>query len=90
VAFRFATTPGKFRHERERGELLAVNPHELVYMCDPPEASHGYGEDSFIVPRARITRVRVRETYLEVGSNGARFSLSMAPELREAAARWFA
>jgi hypothetical protein len=90
VAFRFATAPGSSRHERERGQLLAVNPHELVYMCDPPEASHNYGEDSFIVPRPRITRVRVREKYLEVASNGARFTLSMAPELREAAARWFA
>ena len=90
VAFRFATAPRKSRHERERGQLLAVNPHELVYMCDPPEASHNYGEDSFIVPRPRITRVRVREKYLEVASNGARFSLSMALELREAAARWFA
>ena len=90
VAFRFATVPGKSLRERGRGQLLAVNPHELVYMCDPPEASHNYGADSFIAPRARITRVRVREKYLEVASNGARFSLSMAAELREAAVRWFA
>jgi hypothetical protein len=89
VAFRFAVAPKRSRNERERGQLLIVNPHELVYMCDPPEASHNYGEDSFIVPRPRITRVRVRERYLEVASNGARFSLSMAPELRETAARWF-
>ncbi|MGO9310535.1 MAG: hypothetical protein ACLQDL_16130 [Spirochaetia bacterium] len=90
VAFLFATAPGCSHGERERGQLLAVNPHELVYMCDPPEALHNYGEDSFIVPRPRITRVRVRESYLEVASNGARFTLTMAPELREAAARWFA
>jgi len=89
VAFRFATAPRKSRHERERGQLIAVNAHELVFMCDPPESSHNYGEDSFIVPRPRITRVRDREKYLEVASNGARYSLSMAPELREAAARWF-
>jgi len=90
VAFRFATAPGKSPHQRDQGQLLAVNPHELVYMCDPPEASHNYGEDSFIVPRPRITRVRVREKYLEIAANGARFTLPMAPELREAAARWFA
>ena len=90
VAFRFATAPRRSRHERERGQLLAVNPHELVFMCDPPESSHNYGEDSFIVPRPRITRVRDRQKYLEVASNGARFSLSMAAELREAAVRWFA
>ena len=88
VAFRFAVTPGKSRDDVQRGQLLVVNPHELVYMFDPLEASHNYGEDSFIVPRPRITRVRVREKYLEVASNGARLSLSMAPELREAAARW--
>ena len=90
VTFRFATAPGKSRHERERGQLIAVNAHELVFMCDPPESSHTYGENSFIIPRPRITRVRDRQKYLEVASNGARFSLSMAPELREAAARWFA
>jgi hypothetical protein len=90
VAFRFAMELGKSRLDIERGQLLVVNPHELVYMRDPPESSHTYGEDSFIVPRPRITRVRDREKYLEVASNGARFSLSMAPELREAATRWFA
>ncbi len=90
VAFRFAIARGKSRHERDQGQLLALNPHELVYMCDPPEASHNYGEDSFIVPRPHITRVRVRERYLEVAANGARLTLPMAPELRETAARWFA
>jgi len=88
VAFRFAVAPGKSRDDVQRGQLLVVNPYELVYMFDPLEASHNYGEDSFIVPRPRITRVRFREKYLEVVSNGARLSLSMAPELREAAARW--
>ncbi len=90
VAFQFATAPGKSSPDDGRDQLLAVNPHELVYMCDPPEASHGYGEDSFIVPRPRITRVRAREKYLEVAANGARLTLTMAPELRETAARWFA
>ena len=66
------------------------SPHELLFLCDPPEASHNYGEDSFIVPRPRITRVRAREKYLEVASNGARLSLRMAPELRQVAARWLA
>jgi hypothetical protein len=90
VAFRFATEQGKSRLDVERGQLLVVNPHELVYMRDPLESTHTYGEDSFIVPRPRITRVRDREKYLEVASNGTRFSLSMASELREAATRWFA
>ncbi len=90
VAYRFAVTPRSSRDDIDRGQLLVVNPHELLYLCDPPEASHNYGEDSFIVPRARITRVRVRERYLEVASNGARLSLTMAPELRQAAARWLA
>ncbi len=88
MAFRFAVTPRSSRDDIDRGQLLVVNPHELLYLCDPPEASHNYGEDSFIVPRPRITRVRVREKYLEVASNGARLSLRMAPELRQAAARW--
>jgi hypothetical protein len=88
VAFRFATETSASGDEVGRGQLLVINPHELVYLCDPREASHNYGEDSFIVPRPRITRVRVRERYLEVASNGARLCLDMAPELRQAAAHW--
>jgi len=88
VAFRFAVTPRSARDDIDRGQLLAVNAHELVYMCDPPEASHNYGQDSCIVPRPRISRVRAREKYLEVASNGVRLSLAMAPELCAAAARW--
>jgi hypothetical protein len=88
LTFRFAVTPKSTRDDIDRGQLLVVSPHELLYLCDPPEASHNYGEDSLIVPRPRISRVRVRERYLEVASNGARLSLSMAPELRQAAARW--
>jgi hypothetical protein len=57
-------------------------------MCDPPEASHNYGEDTLVVPRARIDRARVREGHLEVTSSGARVSLWMVPDLLEAAARW--
>jgi hypothetical protein len=90
VTFCFAHAPRAFRQDVDRGQILVVNPHELVYMCDPPEASHNYGADSFIVPRPRITRVRDRERYLEVASNGARLSLEMVAELREAGARWFA
>jgi hypothetical protein len=90
VAFRFANAPRSSRHDIERGQLLVLNPHELVYMCDPVEASHNYGEDSFILPRSRINAVRVREKNLEVFSTGAHFSLSMVSELCEAAARWFA
>ena len=57
-------------------------------MCDPPGASHNYGEDTLVVPRARIARARVREGHLEVTSSGARVSLWMVPDLLEAAARW--
>ncbi|OHD23196.1 MAG: hypothetical protein A2V99_09085 [Spirochaetes bacterium RBG_16_67_19] len=88
LTYRFTMTPKSGRDDIERGQLLVVSPHELLFLCDPPEASHNYGEDSFIVPRPRITRVRAREKYLEVASNGARLSLRMAPELRQAAARW--
>ncbi len=88
VLYRFAVAPGRTGEDVDRGQLLVVNPHELVYTCDPLEASHNYGEDSYVVPRARVTRVRARERQLEVTANGARLSLSMAPELREAAVRW--
>jgi hypothetical protein len=88
VAFRFAVQPPAPGNDVGRGQLLVINPHELVYLCDPREASHNYGEDSVIVPRPRITRVRVRDRYLEVASNGARLCLDMAAELREAAALW--
>ena len=88
AVFRFAVAPRRSDDDVDRGQLLVVNPHELVYMCDPPEASHNYGEDTLVVPRARIARVRVREGHLEVTSSGARVSLWMAPELLEAAARW--
>jgi len=90
VTFRFAHAPRASRQDVDRGQILVVNPHELVYMCDPPEASHTYGADSYIVPRPRITRVRDREKCLEVASNGARLSLAMVSELRKAGARWFA
>jgi hypothetical protein len=90
VASRFTIVPRRSRDDVERGQLLVVNPYELVYMCDPLESSHNYGEDSFIVPRSRITRIRAMARYLEVASNGARFSLTMEPALREAAARWLA
>jgi hypothetical protein len=90
VAFRFAVEPGRYPGEPDRGQLLVVNPYELVFLRDPAESPHTYGEDSFIAPRTSISRVRVREKYLELASNGARFSLSMAPRLREAAARWCA
>jgi len=84
----FAVSPPERGEELERGQLLAVNPHELIYFCDPPEASHNYGGDSVVIPRPRITRVRARDSYLEVTSNGARLTLPMAAELRETACRW--
>ncbi len=88
MAVRFAVASRRHRDDVERGQLLVVNPYELEYICDPVEVTHNYGVDSHIIPRRHITRVRVRERYLEVSSNGARLSLSMAPELRAAAAQW--
>ncbi len=90
VAFRFSRAPKKTRDDVERGQLLVLNPYELVYMCDPREATHQYGEDSFIVPRSRITGMQVADESLEVTSNGLRFSLSMMQDLRKTAARWLA
>ena len=90
MAFRFAVASRSIGDDVDRGQLLVVSPHELVYLFDPIEASHNYGQDSFVVPRARITRVKVREKHLEIACNGARLSLRMAPELSEAAARWLA
>ena len=90
VSYHFAVRPPGSRGDIERGQLLVLNPYELVYMCDPPDASHTYGEDSFVVPRSRITRVRALQRYLEVASSGSRLTLPMEPPLREAAARWFA
>jgi hypothetical protein len=88
VVFSFAAVHGRFRGEAERRQLLVLNPFELVYVCDPTESTERYGVDSFVVPRSRITGVRMQENSLEVSSNGAPILLSMAPSLREAAVRW--
>ncbi len=88
VAFRFACVPGLSRRAPSRGQLLVLNPYELLYLCDPVAAPGNYGEDSFILPRSRITDVRPQGGNLEVDANGAHFSLSMAPALSEAAVRW--
>lgn len=66
-----------------------MNPYEVISLCDPIAAAHNYGEDSLIVPRHRIRRVRFREKYLELVSNGVRLALPVAAALREAAARQF-
>jgi hypothetical protein len=65
-----------------------LNPHELVYLCDPAEANEKYGVDSFIVPRSRVSGIRVQKGNLEVTAMGAHFSLSMAPVLSDAAVHW--
>ncbi|MGA2642555.1 MAG: hypothetical protein ABSG21_16825 [Spirochaetia bacterium] len=88
VVSRFARVPGWPRHAAERGQLLVLNPFELVYVCDPTDSVGQFGEDSFVVPRSHITGIHIRENNLEVSSNGARFLLSMAPPLCEAAIRW--
>jgi hypothetical protein len=88
VAFRFHTAPKTSRHGHARGELLVLNPYELVYLCDPPDSLHQYGEDSFIIPRARMSEVRAGEKAALVTSRGARLSITMAPALSRAAAAW--
>jgi hypothetical protein len=88
VVFSFAAVRGRFRGEAERRQLLVLNPFELVYLCDPTESTERYGVDSFVVPRSRITGLRMQENSLEVSSNGAPILLSMASSLREAAVRW--
>ena len=88
VAFRFHLTPKKSRHGHERGELLVLNPYELVYLCDPLDALHQYGEDSFILPRSRMSDVQAGEKAAAVTSNGAHLSIAMSPALSVAAAAW--
>jgi hypothetical protein len=88
VAYRFATSPARSRHDFERAQLLVLNAHELIYLCDPPAASHRYGEDSFVLPRSGISAVRLGEQSTGFTCNGTHFSLPMHSELRRAAARW--
>ena len=88
MAFRFTQLLGKSSRDIERAQLVVLNPHELVYLRDPVETSYRYGKDSSILPRSRIRAVQVREKNLEICSNGVRFSLSMTPELCQAAAQW--
>jgi len=87
VVHSFASVRGRSR-ELDRGQLLVMNPYELVYLCDPTESTERYGVDSFVVPRSKITAAHVQENCLEVTSNGARIEISMAPSLCEAAIRW--
>jgi hypothetical protein len=88
VAFRFAQTPRRSRHDVQQSQLLVLNPYELVYMSDPIEAEDKYGEDSFIVPRSRISGIQIQEKDLAITSNGVHFKISMMPELRAAAVHW--
>ena len=88
VAFRFFAAPKRSRREAGRCELLVLNPYELVYLCDPRDALHQYGEDSFIVPRSRMTEVRAGECGAAVTSNGARISIPMEGGLSRTAAAW--
>jgi len=90
VAYRFTVEPPTDDEDTHRSQLLVLSPYELVYLRDPREVSHTYGEDLFTVPRHRISRVKVRDRYLEVVSNSARLCLDMAPTLRQVAAEWLA
>ncbi|MGO9310842.1 MAG: hypothetical protein ACLQDL_17675, partial [Spirochaetia bacterium] len=90
VVFSFASVPGWSRRSAERGQLLVLNPFELVYICDPVESMEQYGDDSFVVPRSRMTGLEIQGDSLHVSSNGASFLLSMSEPLRAAAIRWLA
>jgi hypothetical protein len=81
--------PARPRRAAPHGQLLVLNPYELVYLCDPAGASNPYGEDSFIVPRSRVTGVKIHEAGLEVSARGANFLLSMERALFEVAIGWF-
>jgi hypothetical protein len=92
VTFRFAQSPKRSRHDVEHGQLLVLNPYELVSMSDPVDSDSmdNLGKDSFIVPLSRISGVQIQENDLAITSNGVHFRLSMLPELCEAATRWLA
>ncbi len=90
AAWRFASVPGMRGRAAARGQLLVLNPHELVFMRDPPESPGHFGEDSFIVSRARVTGARIEEDGLVVSAKGAQFPLPMALPLCEQAVRWLA
>ena len=87
VVYSFTSVRGRLREAAHR-QLLAMNPHELVYLCDPMDSTEPYGVDSFIIPRTRITHVQNGRDGLEVLSNGARIRIPMAEALRETAVRW--
>jgi len=89
AAFRFCNTvPKRSRHGQQRGELLVLNPYELVYLCEPLESFGQYGEDSFIIPRSRMTAAQATQEGLAVTSNGAHLSVSMAHALSQTAVTW--
>jgi hypothetical protein len=90
VAFRFAESPKRSRHSVEHGELLVLNPYELVSMSDPvnSDSVDNLGADSLIVPLSRISDVQIQENDLAITVNGVHFRLTMLPKLCEAAARW--
>ena len=88
VVFSFASVPGRSRRDPSNGQLVALNPFELVYLREPFESSGRYGVDSVVVPRSRVTEVREQPDGLAISSNGATIALSMAPLLRGAALRW--
>ncbi|HUI69477.1 MAG TPA: hypothetical protein VL354_03080 [Spirochaetia bacterium] len=88
VIYSFASVRGKSRGEALHRQLIALNPFELVYLCDPMESTERYGVDSFVIPRSRITEAQITDTCLEVCSNGARIPIPMSPSLREAAMKW--
>jgi hypothetical protein len=90
VAFRFAESPKRSRYDVEHGQLLVLNPYELVSMSDPVDSDSmdNLGEDSLIVPLSRISEVQIQEKDLAITANGVHFRLAMLPELCEAATRW--
>lgn len=88
IAFRYSGQPPKQRRSTERGQLLTLNPYELIYMRDPEESIHDFGEDAFLFPRSRIEDVVVGAERLEVVSRGRKASLPIAAPLLAEAQRW--
>ena len=88
VIYAHASVRGRSRRELRRRELIALNPFELVFLCDPLESTERYGVDSYVIPRSRIAGLGVQDDGLVVFSNGARIRIPMTPSLREAAVNW--
>ena len=89
AVFRFASVSPRSRREAPLGQLLVLNPYELVYMRDPPDTGVRYGVDAFIIPRSRLGEPAGHATDAKIRGQRPMSLLPMPPQLREAASRWF-